>query len=462
MIPPPSSLAEFEQLLAAAVDPVALPSICFGVSRGTETLLATAKGSETTQTAFALASVTKPMTTTALMLLARRGLVDLDKPINDYLGGEKLRPGEPTVRQVADHSSGLHTYFRFYYADEPFRRAPFGEVVERYGLTFTAPGERYHYSNLGYGLLDYVISRVSGKPYAQFMAEEVFAPLAMADSFIGPPGDRPHAASFGPDGVPYPQYDFDHPGGSAAYASIGDLLRFGQFHLSLGPNYLSEAELRSMQRASSHIDETRGYGLGWGVNIDRLGMLLVQHTGSMGGVSSILRLVPELDLVIAGVANGETQHIWRAADDALATIVPAFRERLIDERAQGPQATTVEPLPAELMGTWRGAIRTNEGDRLFELNIDSPQCASARLNGMNHPVEELQMREGRLLGVFDGDIATADAARRPYRIHFDLAVEPGKLRGAALTLNKPVEGGGGAPHRRMGSALPYWTELLEG
>ncbi|MEZ0325246.1 MAG: serine hydrolase domain-containing protein [Fimbriimonas sp.] len=463
-----SSLAELEESVRGSCNSANIPAIGLGISRGTKTLLSVICGladlerglPATEDTPFALASVTKPMTATALMMLAKE---HLDRPVNYFLAGSTLtaKAGsatQATLRRVADHSSGLHTYFRFYYADEGFERAPFDEVVERYGILFTQPGERYHYSNLGYGLLDHVIEKLSGQSYDAYMEAELFEPLGMHNSFIGPPSDRSHAVSYGPDGVAYPQYDFDHPGGSAAYSSLTDLLRFGQFHLGHGPALLSVSDIESMHTASSSVDATRGYGLGWGTNLDRLGLSVVQHTGSMGGVSSILRLVPELDLTIAVVANGQTDLPSRLADEALASLLPDFRLKLIEERMQ-TQAPDMMPIAEELHGSWQGCVNTYEGDRELELHVMDASTAIVRLCNGEHVVESPHMLQSRLVGVFDGSVWTDDAARRPYRLHLDLKREGNGLQGALLAMTNILNGGGGSPENRYGNALPYRVEL---
>jgi CubicO group peptidase (beta-lactamase class C family) len=86
------------------------------------------------------------------------------------------------------------------------------ETILRYGNLVTVPGEKYQYSNLGFGVLDYVISRVSGRAYEDFMREEVFLKLGLTHTSIGlgPGLDRYQAVRYGPDGLPIPFYDFDH------------------------------------------------------------------------------------------------------------------------------------------------------------------------------------------------------------------------------------------------------------
>src|SRR2546423_1649560 len=152
----------------------------------------------TEHTLYALASITKPMTTTGLMVLAERGRLDFDRPANDYLGDAQLqaRGGGPpaTLRHLANHTAGLATHYQTFYADEPDRPPPLDETIRRYGLLFDPPGERFRYSNLGYGVLGHVIARAAGQAYPDFMREEVFLPLGMTRASV----------AFGPGPARYP------------------------------------------------------------------------------------------------------------------------------------------------------------------------------------------------------------------------------------------------------------------
>ncbi len=177
----------------------------------------------TAHSMYSLASISKPVTATALMVLQERGVVDLDRPINEYLGDAPVHArvgdaADATVRRIASHTAGLALHYHFFYEDEPYRRPPMEETIRRYGNLVTVPGERYRYSNLGYGILDHVISRLSGQSYADFLREEVFLPLGMTHSSlgIGPGLEAFEAKRYGEDDLAYPRYDFDHPGGSAS------------------------------------------------------------------------------------------------------------------------------------------------------------------------------------------------------------------------------------------------------
>lgn len=192
----------------------------------------------TPHTPYAIASTTKPMTATAIMILAQRGAIDLDKPIDDYLGAQKLTAHvgsakDATIRRIASHTAGLPLHARFFYADESASAPNMDETIRRYGSLVTAPGEAFVYSNLDYALLEHAIELVSGKSYAAFLHDEIFAPLGLVTGEVNPRPEagRPVATRYWVDGSELPFYDFDQLGAGGVTISAHDLLRFGMFHL---------------------------------------------------------------------------------------------------------------------------------------------------------------------------------------------------------------------------------------
>src|SRR5207244_2678210 len=125
----------------------------------------------TPDTLYYTASVAKIFTGTALMALHERKKLDLDRPVNDYLVGAKLRspawdPALATVRRVEMHTAGLTSFN----AAGPMSA---DEMIGRYGILFWPPGEHFDYSNLGPIINEEVIARVSGQSYAEFMRSQV-------------------------------------------------------------------------------------------------------------------------------------------------------------------------------------------------------------------------------------------------------------------------------------------------
>lgn len=136
---------------------------------------------------FLLASITKPVTACALMLLVDRGRVSLDDPVAAYLpeytGGERPRV---RVRHLLSHISGMPDMLP---ENTELRQAhaPLGEFVRRALRTplLFAPAAAFRYQSKGILLAAEIVERVSGKRLRDFEQEEIFAPLGMGRSALG-------------------------------------------------------------------------------------------------------------------------------------------------------------------------------------------------------------------------------------------------------------------------------------
>jgi CubicO group peptidase (beta-lactamase class C family) len=424
----------------------------------------------TEHTMYSLASITKPITATALMLLVERGSIDLDRPANEYLGEAKLRAwlghdDEATVRTIANHSSGLPLHYQFFYADEPAEPPPMDETIRRYGNLVTIPGEHYQYSNIGYGVLDYIIARVSGSSYVDFMRQEVFIPLGLTRTSvdIGPGLEDYAAVRYDKDGLPIPFYRFDHPGASAIYSSAHDLVRFGMFHLKRRlPEQralLSDESIDAMQQPTSKSEEGVGYGIGWGMRADEHGYDTVSHSGGMAGVATLLTLVPSEKIAVAVLCNAGAPLPGPVTKEVLSVLLPAYGEKRREAEAakkeQGdasaPSPEAFQP-PPELLGDWKGAVHTYNGDVPFTLAFKDSGDVHAQLGDqLKTLVNDAALKNGRLTGRMMGDIGTEDAARYPYTLHLDLAVRTEALNGAVVAISNP--------RPRLGNALSHWAEL---
>ncbi len=409
-------------------------------------------------TMYSLASISKPITATGLMILVQAGKVDLDKPVNDYLGNAKLRARvggarEATVRRVANHSSGLPLHYQFFYEDEPYRAPSADETILRYGQLVTVPGEKYQYSNIGYGVLGYLISRVSGRPYVDFMRSEVFLKLGLSRTSvnIGPGLENFHAIRYGPDGLPIPFYDFDHPAASAVYSSAHDLVRFGMFHLKAHLTdqaaILSDASIDAMRVSTMAAGIDSGYGIGWATQGK-----VVSHTGGMGGVATTLRLVPSENLAVVVLCNGASQLPHRIADRILEKMIPGWKAPApLAPSDQAAEKRTFQP-PPELAGEWRGSLHTYEKDLPLTLRIFASGDVHAKIgNQLETLLSGAVWSENELRGAMTGDIGTADANRRPYTLSLALKLRGETLSGPASAIS--------LPGLRAGNALTQWVEL---
>lgn len=434
----------------------------------------------TEHTPYPLASISKPLTTTGLMILVERGLVNLDSPINDYLGDVKLQArvgsaAEATVRQVASHTAGLPLHSQHFYDDEPYQPPPMDETIHRYGNLVTAPGERYQYSNLGYGLLGHVISRVSGKSYAHFLREEVFVPLGMDHTsvHVGPRLEEGQAVKYTPEGAVVPPYDSDSPGASAIYSSVHQLVRFAMFHLKNAlPDQraiITESAIDEMQRPSPATGPMReweregsGYGIGWYVGVTKDGLRVIHHSGGTVGVSTVLALVPEENLAVAVLSNTDSQWPDAILIEILCTLLSGQPEEFLPP----VNGTADEPPfvpPPELVGSWEGLVHTYEGEVAFVLEIgesggiyatlgEQPRTLLQSVSYQDSLPQFLNAGGGPFLrGWIRGELETADVNRgRPYKLWFEFKLRDNVLNGSLIAFSQ----------REIPTGpLTHWVEL---
>ncbi len=256
-----------------------------------------------TDALFWIASQSKPLTATALMMLVDEGRVNLDDPVEKYLPEFKgqmvafeqdadqvllKKPVHPiTVREVLSHTSGLPFASR---VEPKIDLHPLREAVISYALTPLKfqPGTKYDYSNAGINTAGRIIEVVSGLPYEEFMRRRLFQPLGMKDTTFWPsPAQlkrlarsyRPNAAKDGLEETLIDQlsYPLANPkrGPSPAggfFSTAADLSLFCRMVLHggsyQGKRYLSEASVREMTSTQTGrlIDKEKGengYGLGW-------------------------------------------------------------------------------------------------------------------------------------------------------------------------------------------------------
>jgi len=261
---------------------------------------------------FRIASCTKPITATAVMILAEEGLLAITDPVEKYLpefrdkkilvGDQLVKPSRLiTLRDLLTHTSGLPAGGPSVLDDggEKMKRT-LAEVValeSQLPLSFE-PGTKWQYSNVGLATLGRIVEVVSGQPYDQFLAERIFAPLGMKDTFFFvTPDEESRVATIYTDekgvlknaGVGLNrkgEAKYPAPEGGL-YSTAGDLARFYQMMLNKGAldgkRILSQAGVQLMTTVQTG-DLTAGFapGIGYG-----LGFAIVRNTDGVFRMSSI-------------------------------------------------------------------------------------------------------------------------------------------------------------------------------
>lgn len=140
---------------------------------------------------FLIASITKPVTALAAVMLAERGLLTLGDRVVDYLpefAADAPSKADVRLRHLLTHTSGLPDILPENFALRA-AHAPLSTFVEatcRHPLLFP-PGTRVRYQSMGFALLAEIVRLVAGMPLSEFLKREVFEPLGMMSTFLGAP-----------------------------------------------------------------------------------------------------------------------------------------------------------------------------------------------------------------------------------------------------------------------------------
>ncbi|MFF4199084.1 serine hydrolase domain-containing protein [Nonomuraea sp. NPDC001831] len=224
----------------------------------------------TARTRFRIASMSKSMTATAIMLLADRDRVLLDEPVVRYL--PDFRMADPrftaiTVRQLLSHTSGLSNSTDAEYVFPP-PRGTRATVAGLAGKTLAAaPGTRWEYHNTNYSIAARIVEAVSGLPFDAFLRAELFTPLGMTATSTTPGcSDRVPGLPSGFEvvlgvAVAVPEMPGNCVGNGGVVSTLEDMVRWLRFNQGTsGAGLLSASSLAELHTVQP---EAGGYALGW-------------------------------------------------------------------------------------------------------------------------------------------------------------------------------------------------------
>jgi CubicO group peptidase (beta-lactamase class C family) len=297
----------------------------------------------TPQTVFRLGSVTKQFTATAIMILQERGRLRIGDPACQYLAECPASWKPLTIRHLLTHTSGIPNYTNFpdfgKIAVLPATAAEMvGKLTDK-TLEF-APGEKFAYSNSGYYLLGLIVERASGKRYADFLQEVIFAPLGMSHTGYDDPARLipNRAAGYARQAgvtVNAAYMDMTLPfAAGALYSTTEDLLRWDQALYT--DKLVSQKSLDEM-----FTPEKGGYGYGWSIG-QRFGRRAIGHGGGIYGFATHIDRFPADRVTVIVLSNVEGASASRMAND-LAAIVFGAPYEIPRER----KTITVEPKALE-------------------------------------------------------------------------------------------------------------------
>lgn len=312
----------------------------------------------TPDTIFRLGSITKQFTAASILQLAEAGKLGIDDKVSTHYTKAPVAWSAITIKHLLTHRSGIPSYTDlpdFFETQAGISRTP-EEIVDltsQMPLEFE-PGAKFAYNNTGYVLLGYIIEKVSGQSYADYLQQHIFDPLGMKHSGYDNTTDiLPRRASgYGIEGgtwvnAAYLAMTLPHAAGSL-YSTVDDLLIWDE--ALFGGKVVSAASLADM--LTDHGD---GYGYGIGPD-DLGGHKAFRHSGGIPGFSTDMARFQDDGLTTIVLANLETARSGRL-DNEIARLwlgVPS---------PPPPVAVTVAP---ELLDRYVGVYELAPG---FNLTI---------------------------------------------------------------------------------------------
>lgn len=309
---------------------IALEPRCFGRRE-----LDSAGAPVESDTIFLVASVTKPVTATAAMLLVERGKICLDAPVVSIIPEfGKHGKGGVLIRHLLTHTSGLPDQLPEN-QELRARHAPLEEFIRRIcdvELLFP-PGANVSYQSCGSAMLSEVVKRIEGIPLREFMRREIFDPLGMKDTSLGAQQDKTERISQ----VKIPGGDFQYGASetdwhwNSAYwwnfgapwggmfTTVEDMTIFCQMFLNGGrfgeAQILSPAtvtamttdQIAAMPNVPEKVKLTNRWGLGWclrSLNNSGFGDFTSESTyGHSGATGTLVWIDPKLRLTCVIFTN---------------------------------------------------------------------------------------------------------------------------------------------------------------
>jgi CubicO group peptidase (beta-lactamase class C family) len=295
----------------------------------------------TTQTLFNLGSLSKTFVASAILILAERGELSLDDPISKYFAFEHPEVvAKVQVRHLLTHTSGLPDNrpvaerVSFYLnADDADNWKP---ITRAAALDFE-PGTRFQYSNPAYNGLALIVEQVSGRPWRDFVRDEIFLPAGMTTSTItdGAHPSRGVAHAYYKEGEgPWQQADhgevptWNAAGNGGVWSSVEELARYER---ALAGAVFLRAETVADARTAKSFPGWQGEAppaIGWSWFVKELdGMPQVGHTGSQGAFLTQYFVVPEKEVLVVFLMNVWTEAARDRYDAVTEAMVGWLRER---------------------------------------------------------------------------------------------------------------------------------------
>jgi D-alanyl-D-alanine carboxypeptidase len=314
-----------------------------------------------------LGSITKQFTAVAILMLAEQGKLSLDDDIGRYFPDYPASGKKVTIAQLLNHTSGVASYTGMRgFGAEMHKDFTVTQMIDRFKdlpLDF-APGQDWIYSNSGYFLLGAIIEKVSGKPYADFVADHIFKPLAMENSaYEGHErGKAPKASGYSASEkgfVPTRVVSMTQPYAAGSLVSTVDDLARWDAAISSGKLLKAASWQRAFTGTILPNGKPTNYGLGWQVGTLQ-GEPTISHGGGIPGFSTYAIRVPAKNVFVAVLTNADSGLVSSEMVTSKAAAIAIGKPF--------PELKAIE-VDAKVLSAYEGVYKIDDKtDRTFRLD----------------------------------------------------------------------------------------------
>jgi CubicO group peptidase (beta-lactamase class C family) len=265
------------------------------------------------ETKFRIGSITKQFTASAILKLQEEGKLSVQDKLSRYIP-DFPRGNEVTLHYLLTHTSGIHSYTDksgfIEGVTAPIKEEDLIKSFKNDPYDFD-PGKRWLYDNSGFFLLGYIVEKVSGESYEDYLRKTFFEPLGMTNTGVHRSDvvlqDEALGYGFGQgEFTKALNWDMSWAGGAGAlYSTVGDLYRWNE--AVFGGKVLKESSLKAAftpvkTEENKNQQSEDGYGYGWGISHFR-GTEEISHGGGLNGFTSYLLRIPKENFTVAVLVN---------------------------------------------------------------------------------------------------------------------------------------------------------------
>ncbi len=286
-----------------------IPGLVVGVFKRGKIVFSKAYGSANkelnvpvlTSTQFKLGSISKSFTAAAILMLVEEKKLRLNDSISKFFIGAPSTWSDITVTDLLAHKSGIKDYLDdefskkhgIFDSGQDFSEAEMIKKSYRLPLEFR-PGKKFSYSNTNYMLLGFIIHKITGKFYYQFIKEKILEPLSMNSVRIYKNSKIVYNRSNGYElsngkivKARFVSDTFKNTADGALYSDIFDMAKWDSELYDC--KVLNRSIVRKMFDIHAPIKDSKyGYGFGWFINDKKTGKI-VEHTGSGEGFTAVIK-----------------------------------------------------------------------------------------------------------------------------------------------------------------------------